>query len=185
MICTFAIQFLRRHLPFREMNWLCGVLLLNNTWLKANVISFLFQYLSRFSLVPVFTEEDFQHWFLPREDIIDTYVVDKPDSSSPTGIGTVALWIIPQKILSYLSILLMFYRPQDHRPGVVLHTSLDGDEPSHPQQSEGCLQFLQCGHIGIMGRPHRGCPSPRQKGKSTVIWTKDSLVFFWFSENGL
>ena len=44
-----------------------------------------FQYLSRFSLVTVFTEEDFQHWFLPREDIIDTYVVDKPDSSSPTG----------------------------------------------------------------------------------------------------
>ena len=131
----------------------------------SNMYLLFFQYLSRFSLVPVFTEEDFQHWFLPREDIIDTYVVDKPDSSSPTGIGTVALWIIPQKILSYLSILLMFYRPQDHRPGVVLHTSLDGDEPSHPQQSEGCLQFLQCGHIGIMGRPHRGCPSPRQKGK--------------------
>ena len=26
----------------------------------------------------MFTEEDFQHWFLPRDDIIDTYVVEKP-----------------------------------------------------------------------------------------------------------
>ena len=26
----------------------------------------------------MFTDEDFLHWFLPREDIIDTYVVEKP-----------------------------------------------------------------------------------------------------------
>ena len=32
-------------------------------------------------MIPVFTEEDFLHWFLPRDEIIDTYVVEKPASS--------------------------------------------------------------------------------------------------------
>ena len=32
-------------------------------------------------MVPVFTEEDFTHWFLPRDEIIDTYVVEKPASA--------------------------------------------------------------------------------------------------------
>ena len=30
----------------------------------------------------MFTEDDFQHWFLPRDDIIDTYVVEKPSSGA-------------------------------------------------------------------------------------------------------
>ena len=42
---------------------------------------FLFQHLEKYDLIPVFTEEDFLHWFLPREEIIDTYVVEKPASS--------------------------------------------------------------------------------------------------------
>lgn len=29
----------------------------------------------------MFTEEDFLHWFLPRDEIIDTYVVEKPASA--------------------------------------------------------------------------------------------------------
>jgi len=36
------------------------------------------KHLEKYDLIPVFTEEDFLHWFLPREDIIDTYVVQKP-----------------------------------------------------------------------------------------------------------
>jgi len=62
------------------------------------------EYLSRFSLVPVFTEEDFQHWFLPREDIIDTYVVDKPDSSSPTGLkitDLVSFYTLPSTVMNH------------------------------------------------------------------------------------
>ena len=41
----------------------------------------LFQHLEKYDLIPVFTEEDFLHWFLPRDEIIDTYVVEKPASS--------------------------------------------------------------------------------------------------------
>ena len=29
----------------------------------------------------MFTEEDFLHWFLPRDEIIDTYIVEKPVSA--------------------------------------------------------------------------------------------------------
>lgn len=34
------------------------------------------QYLQRFDLTVVFTEEDFRHWFVPRAGIIDSYVVE-------------------------------------------------------------------------------------------------------------
>jgi len=39
------------------------------------------KHLEKYDLIPVFTEEDFLHWFLPRDEIIDTYVVEKPASS--------------------------------------------------------------------------------------------------------
>lgn len=34
------------------------------------------QYLKKFDLAPVFTEEDFAHWFLPHQDIVDSFVVE-------------------------------------------------------------------------------------------------------------
>ncbi|RZB54391.1 glycylpeptide N-tetradecanoyltransferase 2, partial [Asbolus verrucosus] len=38
---------------------------------------FLLQYLKKFDLSPEFTEEDFVHWFLPRPDIVDSFVVER------------------------------------------------------------------------------------------------------------
>ena len=34
------------------------------------------QYLERFELSPSFTEEEFRHWFIPRQGIVDSYVVE-------------------------------------------------------------------------------------------------------------
>ena len=39
------------------------------------------KHLEKYDLIPVFTEEEFVHWFLPREEIIYTYVVEKSASS--------------------------------------------------------------------------------------------------------
>ena len=39
------------------------------------------KHLEKYDLIPIFTEEDFLHWFLPREEIIYTYVVEKSASS--------------------------------------------------------------------------------------------------------
>lgn len=36
----------------------------------------MFQYLSRFSLAPLFSEEEFRHWFLPQPGIVDSYIVE-------------------------------------------------------------------------------------------------------------
>ena len=33
-----------------------------------------FQYLEKFSLAPRFTKEEFEHWFIPRDGIIDSFV---------------------------------------------------------------------------------------------------------------
>jgi len=37
----------------------------------------------RFDLAPVFSEEDFRHWFLPQGGIVDSFVVD--NGSELTG----------------------------------------------------------------------------------------------------
>lgn len=34
------------------------------------------EYLSQFNLVPAMTQEEIEHWLLPQENIIDTYLVE-------------------------------------------------------------------------------------------------------------
>lgn len=34
------------------------------------------EYLSQFNLVPVMNQEEVEHWFLPQENIVDTYLVE-------------------------------------------------------------------------------------------------------------
>jgi len=41
-------------------------------------------YLTKFKLSPVFNLKEFEHWFLPRKSIVDTYVVES--SGTVTGI---------------------------------------------------------------------------------------------------
>ncbi|XP_063362867.1 glycylpeptide N-tetradecanoyltransferase-like [Cydia amplana] len=38
-------------------------------------------YLSKFDLTPIFNEDVFQHWFMPKPDIIDSFVVEAADGS--------------------------------------------------------------------------------------------------------
>lgn len=37
------------------------------------------EYLSQFNLVPAMNQEEVEHWLLPRENIIDTYLVEVND----------------------------------------------------------------------------------------------------------
>lgn len=43
-----------------------------------NVVRLLNNYLRKFDLAPIFSEEDFKHWFLPQGGIIDSFVVESP-----------------------------------------------------------------------------------------------------------
>ena len=46
--------------------------------MKIKVLTLLLlKYLSKFKLKPTFNEEEFKHWFLPRDQIIDSFVVEK------------------------------------------------------------------------------------------------------------
>ena len=36
----------------------------------------MFQYLNSLDLAPVFSIEEFKHWFIPRKGIVDSYVVE-------------------------------------------------------------------------------------------------------------
>lgn len=35
------------------------------------------KYISKFKLYPIFSEEEFEHWFLPQKNIVDSFVVEK------------------------------------------------------------------------------------------------------------
>jgi len=55
------------------------------------------EYLSKFSLAPVYTAEEFQHWFTPRVDVIDSYVVEN------YGVVTdfVSFYTLPSSIMHH------------------------------------------------------------------------------------
>ncbi len=55
------------------------------------------QYLSRFDLAPLFSEDDFSHWFLPRPDIIDSYVVESADKLT----DLVSFYSLPSTVMSH------------------------------------------------------------------------------------
>ncbi|KAI5640545.1 glycylpeptide N-tetradecanoyltransferase [Phthorimaea operculella] len=45
------------------------------------VVVLLNDYLKKFDLAPIFSEEDFKHWFVPQGGIIDSYVVEAADGA--------------------------------------------------------------------------------------------------------
>ncbi|XP_034564113.1 glycylpeptide N-tetradecanoyltransferase 2-like isoform X2 [Notolabrus celidotus] len=47
----------------------------------AGVRSLLQSHLCKFHLSPVFSEQEVEHWLLPRENVIDTYVVERGDGT--------------------------------------------------------------------------------------------------------
>lgn len=47
----------------------------------------------------------------------------------------------------------------------LLYTSIHHHEPPDPQESEGCLLFLQCSHSDPSSRPHERRPRSRQNGE--------------------
>jgi hypothetical protein len=51
-------------------------------------ITFPLQYLKKFELSPLYDEKEFRHWFLPRPNIIDSYVVE--NNGKITGKGNLS-----------------------------------------------------------------------------------------------
>jgi len=54
-------------------------------------------YLSKFNLHPVFTEHDFAHWMLPREGVVNTWVLEARDGSGVTDL--VSMYHLPSSVI--------------------------------------------------------------------------------------
>lgn len=54
-------------------------------------------YLSKYKLVPQLNDEEFAHWFLPRKDIINSYVVEKDGKIS----DLISFYTLPSTVMSH------------------------------------------------------------------------------------
>lgn len=55
------------------------------------------KFLSKFELYTVLTEEEFQHWYMPRDGVIYTYVVENPESKRLTDLAS--FYSLPSSII--------------------------------------------------------------------------------------
>ena len=58
-----------------------------------------FQFLSAYDLSPVFSEEDFQHWFLPRDTIVDCYVIQDESTGAITDL--MSYYALPSTVMNH------------------------------------------------------------------------------------
>ncbi|XP_046979481.1 glycylpeptide N-tetradecanoyltransferase 2-like [Schistocerca americana] len=81
------------------------------------------QYLSRFELAPVFSHEEFCHWFLPRPGVIDSFVVEKNDKIT----DFVSYYSLPSTVMHHpthktLKAAYSFYNVSSETPWLELMT---------------------------------------------------------------
>lgn len=57
------------------------------------------KYLERFDLAPTFTEAEFEHWFLPRENVVYTYVVANPSQGGKIT-DFVSFYALPSSVIN-------------------------------------------------------------------------------------
>ena len=56
------------------------------------------KYLERFDLAPTFTDAEFEHWFLPREGVVYTYVVANPSQGGKIT-DMVSFYALPSSVI--------------------------------------------------------------------------------------
>jgi len=62
-----------------------------------SVAKLLHQYLAKFDVAPLFTEEEVKHFFMPRKGVMNSYVVEDPTSHEITAFGS--FYSLPSTIL--------------------------------------------------------------------------------------
>jgi len=82
-------------------------------------------YLKKFQLCQSFEGEDFKHWFIPRKDVVYTYVVEDPTSHKLTDM--VSFYSLPSTVIGHkehklLKAAYSFYNVSTKTPWDVLMT---------------------------------------------------------------
>lgn len=57
----------------------------------------LFQYLKKFDLAPIFSEDEFRHWFLPQNGIINSFVVENDNKIT----DMVSYYTLPSSVMHH------------------------------------------------------------------------------------
>lgn len=63
-----------------------------------SVTRLLKNYLSRFVVAPTFNEDEVQHWLLPQENVVESYVVESPETHEITDFFS--FYTLPSSILN-------------------------------------------------------------------------------------
>ncbi|KAJ8686579.1 hypothetical protein QAD02_022373 [Eretmocerus hayati] len=56
-------------------------------------------YLQKFDLAPIFSEDEFEHWFTPQEGIVDSFVVEDPATKKITDM--VSYYTLPSSVMHH------------------------------------------------------------------------------------
>lgn len=59
------------------------------------VCTLLNEYLKKFDLAPIYETDEFAHWFLPREDVVESFVVEKDNQI----IGFTSFFQLPSSVM--------------------------------------------------------------------------------------
>lgn len=129
------------------------------------------EYLSLFNLVPAMNQEEVEHWLLPRENIIDTYLVEVNQFIS----NKYQAFVIEASLWNLYIVLLTEQWKGDWFPQF-LHSAFHHYEPPCAPQPKGSILLLQCAHNHALARPDARCSDPGQIGvfsssPECVLWT--------------
>ena len=144
----------------------------------------LLQYLKKFDLSPVYTEEEFQHWFIPRPGIVDSYVVEVRQSLPFQEQSAVFQMVIhhgtcASKVSTFTCLISLAGRRCHHRLCQLLHLALHCHASPYAQDIEGSLQFLQCGSEDHLDWLDARCVGSCQECKSTCLVCIYMVLSVW------
>ncbi|KAL7286435.1 glycylpeptide N-tetradecanoyltransferase [Trichogramma pretiosum] len=57
------------------------------------------EYLSKFNMAPVFSEDEFRHWFSPQTGIVDCFVVENPETKKITDM--ISYYTLPSSVMHH------------------------------------------------------------------------------------
>lgn len=86
------------------------------------VVKLLNDYLKKFDLAPIFSEDDFKHWFSPQAGIIDGFVVETPDGNITDFVSyyTLPSTVVYHPVHKMLKAAYSFYNVSTMTPWVEL-----------------------------------------------------------------
>lgn len=86
------------------------------------VVKLLNDYLKKFDLAPIYSEEDFKHWFIPQAGIIDSFVVETPSGEITDFISyyTLPSTVVYHPVHKTLKAAYSFYNVSSKTPWIDL-----------------------------------------------------------------